>query len=571
MRNPIRQLQFKINCRKKTSSLLLSMLMLFFSISLDAQMKVGDNPTTLNSNSILEIESTNKGVLLPRLSLSSTTVPSPLSTHLAGMVAYNVATAADVTPGFYYNDGSKWVRLYSSSTAANSTAATNLITITNGTGATLTAMTVGVDTAALKTFLNNKITVTASAPLTGNGTTTSPLGITQNNTSGGQLITVTNGTGASFTAMTVGVDTAALKTFVSGKTAVSVSAPITGDGTVANPIGVTRATATNGILTTVTNGANAAFTALKYDVDTAALKTFLNNKVTVTASAPITGDGTAANPISVTRATATNGVLTTVTNGTNAAFTALKYDVDTVALKTFINGRTTNTLTAASNAITNTINGVAATLTPALGTIASGFTLGFDATGNLVRGLGAAPDSTTASNGLTLTGKDVRLGGVLTASTTITTSATNTLAIAGLQSGKTTDSILVINPTTNVISRISAGKFKNGNLLVTTATSLTINDTLDVVIYRGTASSTMTLPSAAANIGKVLRILNYAVSATNVDVTLSPAPIIQGAATDFSHAVLSSQLKLYGSNAGSGLGNTIEIVSDGVNWFKLGN
>lgn len=74
-----------------------------------AQVKIGDNPTTINANSVLEVESTSKGLLLPRLPLTQTTNPSPLNAHVAGMTVYNTATANDVTPGFYYNDGTKWV------------------------------------------------------------------------------------------------------------------------------------------------------------------------------------------------------------------------------------------------------------------------------------------------------------------------------------------------------------------------------------------------------------------------------------------------------------------------------
>lgn len=77
-----------------------------------AQVKVGDNPTTINSNSVLELEATNKGLLLPRVALSATTNASPLSAHVAGMIVYNTATAGtlpnDVVPGYYYNDGTKW-------------------------------------------------------------------------------------------------------------------------------------------------------------------------------------------------------------------------------------------------------------------------------------------------------------------------------------------------------------------------------------------------------------------------------------------------------------------------------
>ena len=74
-----------------------------------AQVKIGDNPTTINANSVLEVESTSKGLLLPRLPLTQTTNPAPLNAHVAGMTVYNTATANDVVPGFYYNDGTKWV------------------------------------------------------------------------------------------------------------------------------------------------------------------------------------------------------------------------------------------------------------------------------------------------------------------------------------------------------------------------------------------------------------------------------------------------------------------------------
>jgi len=79
-------------------------------VSIHAQIKFGDNPTSINANSVLEVESTNKGLLLPRVTLTGTANVAPLSAHIAGMIVYNTATAGDVTPGYYYNDGSKWVR-----------------------------------------------------------------------------------------------------------------------------------------------------------------------------------------------------------------------------------------------------------------------------------------------------------------------------------------------------------------------------------------------------------------------------------------------------------------------------
>lgn len=70
---------------------------------------VGINTPTPNSNSILDIVSTNQGLLPPRIALTSTALPSPLSAHVAGMLVYNTATVNDVLPAIYYNNGTEWV------------------------------------------------------------------------------------------------------------------------------------------------------------------------------------------------------------------------------------------------------------------------------------------------------------------------------------------------------------------------------------------------------------------------------------------------------------------------------
>lgn len=76
-----------------------------------AQVKIGVNPSLLNNNAALEIESLNKGLLLPRLALNATTSTSPLNSFVAGMFIYNISSVNDVTPGIYYSDGSKWIKI----------------------------------------------------------------------------------------------------------------------------------------------------------------------------------------------------------------------------------------------------------------------------------------------------------------------------------------------------------------------------------------------------------------------------------------------------------------------------
>lgn len=79
-----------------------------------------------DTNAALEVRSANKGLLIPRLMLSSRTNTSPLAAHVAGMLVYNTATAGtapnNVFPGFYYNTGSIWMPVQGgTSNAADST------------------------------------------------------------------------------------------------------------------------------------------------------------------------------------------------------------------------------------------------------------------------------------------------------------------------------------------------------------------------------------------------------------------------------------------------------------------
>ena len=92
---------------------------IILSFAAGAQSKLGDNPVSINPDAILEMESTNKGMLLPRMGLTATNSAAPLSSFVAGMTIYNTATAGSgttaVTPGIYYCDGTQWVRTLSAS------------------------------------------------------------------------------------------------------------------------------------------------------------------------------------------------------------------------------------------------------------------------------------------------------------------------------------------------------------------------------------------------------------------------------------------------------------------------
>src|SRR5678809_694492 len=92
--------------------LFIATCMLLMQVATKAQMKIGDNPKTINSASLLELETTNKGLVFPRVSLSNVTSPAPLpSVLLTGTVVYNTngsITAGNGT-GLYIWNGTVWM------------------------------------------------------------------------------------------------------------------------------------------------------------------------------------------------------------------------------------------------------------------------------------------------------------------------------------------------------------------------------------------------------------------------------------------------------------------------------
>jgi hypothetical protein len=85
-------------------------ILLLASLGSFAQ-NMGINATGVppNANAGLDVDFTDKGILIPRVALTGTANFAPLAAHVAGMIVYNTATAGDVIPGFYYNNGTRWV------------------------------------------------------------------------------------------------------------------------------------------------------------------------------------------------------------------------------------------------------------------------------------------------------------------------------------------------------------------------------------------------------------------------------------------------------------------------------
>jgi hypothetical protein len=89
-----------------------------------------DSNYVAKSSAMLDIKSSNKGLLMPRVALTSTSSALPITSPDSSLMVYNTATAGNVTPGYYYWNGAKWVRMANGQgglTVVTKTATTTLL------------------------------------------------------------------------------------------------------------------------------------------------------------------------------------------------------------------------------------------------------------------------------------------------------------------------------------------------------------------------------------------------------------------------------------------------------------
>ncbi len=74
-----------------------------------------------NPSAMLDVAANNKGVLIPRVSLTSTTDISTITSPATSLLVYNTAVGIppnNVSPAYYYWNGTKWILLGSITTFA---------------------------------------------------------------------------------------------------------------------------------------------------------------------------------------------------------------------------------------------------------------------------------------------------------------------------------------------------------------------------------------------------------------------------------------------------------------------
>lgn len=91
-------------------------VLMFFTLAVSAQ-NVGINidGTMPDSSAILDVQSEDKGILIPRVELVAANDTLPVTAPKVSLLVYNTVTSGagvnEVTPGFYFWNGSIWERL----------------------------------------------------------------------------------------------------------------------------------------------------------------------------------------------------------------------------------------------------------------------------------------------------------------------------------------------------------------------------------------------------------------------------------------------------------------------------
>ena len=379
-----------------------------------AQIKIGDNQGNLDQNAVLEIETTNKGFLLPRITTAARlAMTAPVA---PGMTVYDT----DAKCTFIYRAGTGWYSLCS----ADSLSSSNGISL------------VGRDV-QLGGKLTKKDTVTTvgtnTLTIAGDGTN-NPLTVT--NLQGGDqndsIVTITAATGV--------IRKRTVADVLKASNADTVVWKIDG-----NTVDRWRTIGTKNafdfpMITNNVERLRITATGL------VGIGTFAPNPNTTVTIAPITGT---TDPLTL--------------KGLNLA------------------SKTDSLLTADASGVVHQI--------PVSTVVANGVLV---------------------ENGISKTGNKIRLGGALNQPTTITTDATNTLALPGLQHGTGADSVVVSDATTGVLKRATVA---------------------DIAAAGFTANNGLTKTNANVQLGGTLSAANTTI-ATSAANTLSLTGLQSGAATD---------------------------------------
>lgn len=129
----------------------------FLTASIQTYSQIGIGTTSVESNLLLKVNSTNKGILIPNLTIPNANSPIPVTNPAVGLVAYNNYSGKK---GFNYWDGSKWSELVDSKKLSVGNHTIQLA-VMNRSGSTPTTMNYGQKAASCTTISNDEAAISA--------------------------------------------------------------------------------------------------------------------------------------------------------------------------------------------------------------------------------------------------------------------------------------------------------------------------------------------------------------------------------------------------------------------------
>ncbi len=111
-----------------------------WTINFTFAQNVGINNPNPAASALLDLTSANKGLLIPRVALNAANLAAPVASPDTSLLVYNTATAGtppnQVNPGFYYWNGTRWMRFNETGEGWSTTGNAGTITGTNFLGTT---------------------------------------------------------------------------------------------------------------------------------------------------------------------------------------------------------------------------------------------------------------------------------------------------------------------------------------------------------------------------------------------------------------------------------------------------
>ena len=107
------------------------LLLFFLLITTSMFAQTGIGTTTPNASAKLDVYSTNKGFLPPRVTLTSTTDASTIASPAEGLLVYNLGSVG-LQAGYYFWNGANWATIATATSAGNGVTASDMVKIYDG-------------------------------------------------------------------------------------------------------------------------------------------------------------------------------------------------------------------------------------------------------------------------------------------------------------------------------------------------------------------------------------------------------------------------------------------------------